>query len=457
MAKKKNFDNDALHEPSFANDGELRKFLALSLAFVRARRHLSQNELASLAGIPNPQSISKYEGGRDIPSPPIIVRLAHALGENPKLWLLYAQLQRAAAKEAEPSKAEATQHILSLMGVVSEQSQGQIDAASSTRRSLTQFPTSFSPLCVIVGDRREERPRHLGDLFAFSASPVDDRWLASLRLPSVTEKITDKVFLFQEPEAKEWRRATFGKTNLLIIGSPAANLAARELNRHFIHRFAVPSEAEKLWSTVKEEKFPTLKTPAELEHFEEANRQYVRRLMRKFQQPGFITYDAEATRDENVIRVVASVITEPQQDFATVTVGRNPFAQKGERFFAILAAGVHHPGTAWAIKFLSQPSRFERHPYGGILEVRFPSRRHDPDKIKWYQSVGLGEADWHTIGKSDLAYDHDSLCNAIRRCLAAKIITDAPVDSAEMEEHLDLLGLLAEKTIGESENTECQE
>ena len=118
------------------------------------------------------------------------------------------------------------------------------------------------------GYREIRLHKHLGDLFAFSASTADDRWLSSLRLPRRTEKITDKVFLFQEPEAKAWRHEIFGKTHLLIIGSPAANLAARELNRHFIHRFAVPSEAEKLWSTVKEKEFPKLKTPAALEHFE---------------------------------------------------------------------------------------------------------------------------------------------------------------------------------------------
>jgi transcriptional regulator with XRE-family HTH domain len=451
MSNKKNIDNGPLHEPSLDNDSDHKRFLGLTLASVRHRLHLSQKDLASDANISNAQSISKYEHGRDIPSPPIIVRLARALGENPKLWLLYAELQRAASQDDGPGRAEAIQHLQSLIRAVAEQDQGQTDTSFSTRRDLTQFPAAFSPLCVIVGDRREERPRHLGDLFAFSASTVDDRWLPSLRLPRRTEKITDKVFLFQEPEAEDWRHATFGKTNLLIIGSPAANLAARELNRHFIHRFAVPSEAEELWSTVKEDKFPTLRTPAALEHFEETNRQYVRRLMRKFQQPGFLTYDPQATEDENVIRVVASVIPEAQQDFATVTVGRNPFARKGDRFFAILAAGVHHPGTAWAVRLLSEPSKFETHPYGGILEVRFPSRNHDPDRIRWYESVGLGEADWHTVGKSDLPYDHDSLRKAISRCLDAKIITDAPVDSAEIEGHLELLDLLAERPTGEPE------
>lgn len=444
MPGKKNNDNERLREPSLDNDSDQKKFLGLTLGYVRRRQGISQSDLATKSGIPHAQSISKYELGTDIPSPPIAVSLALALGQNPKLWLLYGELQRAAAaQEAGPGKAEAIKHIKSLIGVVEEQRQALVDAPISTRRDLTQFPASFSPLCIIVADRREERPKHLGDLFAFSGSSVDDRWLPSLRLPRGTEKITDKVFLFQEPEAAEWRRATFGKTNLLIIGSPAANLAARELNRHFIHRFAVPSEAEKLWSEVKETKFPALRTPAALEHFEETSRQFVRALMRKFQQPGFVTYDSQAVTDHAILQVVASVITEAQQDFATVTVGRNPFARDEDRFFAILAAGVHHPGTAWAVKFLSEPTRFETHPYGGILEVRFPSRKHDPDKVRWYESVGLGEAEWHTIGRSDFPYDHGSLRKAIHRCLAAKIITDVPVDSAEIEEHLRLLDLLA--------------
>lgn len=442
MKKKKKFEKQSLYSPSINNEKDRPKMLALAIAYARQQRELSQAELARKAGM-KPQSVGKYERGEDIPPPVVIVNLAKVLGGSPRKWLLYAHVQKAAKDPVEDTQY--TMSILkSMIANVEYQEERTITPIGPTECiTLAQFPQAFSPLCVVVGDRREEKPKNLGDLFAFSASCVDDRWLTTLRLPPDTEKITDKVFLYQEPEAQEWRRRTFGKKHLLVIGSPAANIFARELNRSFIHRFAVPSEAEEQWKRIKKEKFPDLRSPASLEHFKESNRQFMRSLMRKFQQPGFITYDPQAKQNENAVRVVASIITEPQQDFATLTIGRNPYAEKGERFFSILAAGVHHPGTAWAVKFLGDPKRFETHPFGGILEIHFPSKEYDPDKIKWYESVGLGTALWHTVGQSDLGYDPESLRNTILRCLNAKIITDVPVDKVELEDHLGLIDLIA--------------
>ena len=74
----------------------------------------------------------------------------------------------------------------------------------------------------------------------------------------------------------------------------------------------------------------------------------------------------------------------------------------------------------------------------------FPDRNYDPDKVKWYESIGLGTAFWHTVGQSNLKYDPGSLRKALSDCLQAQIITDAPVDVDELEDHIKLVDLLAE-------------
>ena len=72
--------------------------------------------------------------------------------------------------------------------------------------------------------------------------------------------------------------------------------------------------------------------------------------MRKFQQPGFVAYDVTSERvgDSQPLVTVASIIADNHQDFGMISLGRNPFAAPGDRFFSIMVAGIHHPGTAWA-------------------------------------------------------------------------------------------------------------
>jgi len=428
--------------PDFQRREDRKRMLGGAIRASREERELTQQALGKRVGACK-GAIGKYERGEETPPATMIAKIASALDADLRKWLLYAEVQRLARKREDIDGTAMRMWGRIIAQLDEHEHDEDRELGSRSHLDLTRFPRGFDPLVVVVGDRREETPQNLGDLFAFSAACVDDRWLCDLGLPPGTEKITDKVFLFQEPEAEEWRREMFGRKHLLVIGSPAANFLAREINRTCIFRFAVPPLAEKEWRRIKEEEFPALRSPAALEHFKQTNRDLMRGLMRRFQQPGFVAYDT-AEEGHKALKVVASIISTRQQDFAVISIGRNPYAKPGDRFFSILVAGIHHPGTAWSVRFLSDPRNFQEHPFGGILEVYFPDRKYDPDKVKWYESIGLGTAFWHTVGQSDLKYNPQTLRKALSDCLQAKIITDAPVDVDELEDNIRLIDLLAE-------------
>ena len=108
----------------------------------------------------------------------------------------------------------------------------------ATHRTLAGFPHQFLPITVVVGDRREKAPKTAGDVFVLSASQAELRWLLSLGMPQDTEIVCDKVFSQASHEQlREW----YSQRNLLVIGSPAANLLARIVNESALFPFAIPS------------------------------------------------------------------------------------------------------------------------------------------------------------------------------------------------------------------------
>jgi hypothetical protein len=57
-------------------------------------------------------------------------------------------------------------------------------------------------------------------------------------------------------------------------------------------------------------------------------------------------------------------------DYGVVTLCRHPWS---ENRVAIMAAGLHGPGTAAAVKLLSTENAFVDHPLGGVFNVSVPS------------------------------------------------------------------------------------
>lgn len=377
--------------------------------------------------------IANYENGRASPEPNMAIKLAAYLDEDPLEYLLLADLQRAFCQDGHIEKS-----LLKEINLVLKRSNDKVaqkKCAMKTHLTLMDFPDEFSPAVVIVGDKREEEPQNVGDLFAFTASTVDDRWLMSLGLNSNTEKISDKVVMTAlRDRDEEWLKKRFGKKNIICIGSPASNLYARIYNDNFLFRFAIGREAHAKWKKARED-MDRLDTKAKLLQFQEQHRADLRQEMRLFKSPGFVDFNYKHLR--------LGMDISSEKDFSVVSLGRNPFAEQGAPFFAIMAAGVHHPGTAHAVKCLADTSNFERHPFGGVLEVEVPSKNVDPHEISWYNKIEKSTAHWHTVGGKELEYTPESLLEKLRkwedRIRKGRVVTDIELSTSEIESHIRLI------------------
>ena len=381
--------------------------------------------------------IANYESGKASPEPNLAVKLAIILKQDPTEFLLLSNLQRASLQNT--IDTDLLETVNKLLKKTKGNGISQSAAASlQTHLSLLDFRSFFTsePMTIIVGDKREEEPQNAGDLFVFSASTVDDRWLPSLKLHPDTEKISDKVMM---TAGDEWLKEHLGNRNLFCIGSPASNLFARKYNNYFLFRFAISREAQKKWEEIHEQ-IHQPHTQAYLLNFHERHREDLKQRMRLFKPPGFI--------DFNYSHLRLGMDLSYGKDFAVVSLGRNPFAEPDAPYFAVLAAGVHHPGTAHAVKFLSNPEIFEKHPFGGILEIDVPSKDADVGKIEWYNKVQESNAYWHTVGVGDsLEYTPNALLERLQKCMQkikkSEIISDVIFQEDEIKGHIELIEKLA--------------
>jgi len=401
------------------------------LQVARKKAALSQDEMATRLGLTR-GVIASYEGGQSAPDPVRAVHMARILGARPDEFLLLAIAQRSAS---DPDR-EGVERLQRTLGELLGGRGPDLSDSDSPDQptTLQHFPRRFSPLVVVVGDRRETEPKNIGDLAAFSASPVDDRWLPALELHKTTEKVSDKVFV---TAPREWLVEKFGRTHILAIGSPAANLFTRRFNDCFLFRFATTREAQRMMQE-QESLVGGDMSPAELLSFSERARMDLRQTMRLFKQPGFLDFTFRHLK--------VGIDPAANRDFAVVSLGRNPFAKPEDRFYCILAAGVHHPGTAHAVKFLAKREEFEHHPFGGVLEVQVP-RDIERSEVKWYEKIGKSEAHWHSAGDSkERPYTPQALRDSIeqirKKVLKGDLITDFDIVPEELQGHLNLIDKL---------------
>jgi transcriptional regulator with XRE-family HTH domain len=408
--------------------------LADRVKAARARLGFTQETIGKKLGVSR-VVVANWESGKASPEADRAVKLASLLNEDAATCLLLADLQRSAASDMPDSELlKVVNGLLLASGRLgSKQSER---GGPQTHLSLVDFPEAFSPMVVVVGDKREVEPQNAGDLFVFSASPTDDRWLLTLGLPPETEKISDKVLMTAHSDP-EWL-AELGKKNILCIGSPASNLFSREYNEQFLFRFAVSREAKRLWEK-KRDMMYKLEKPVDLTEFYLANRDDLKQIMRLFKPPGFIDFNYRHLR--------LGIDVGQDMDFAVISIGRNPFSAPGDHLFAILVAGIHHPGTANAVRFLADPSNFVEHPFGGILEVQVPSKEFRREDVKWHEKIGKCQINWHCAGSGDarLTYNPADLLAKLREWLGRidNIATDVTITRDEIESHIDLIEQLA--------------
>lgn len=411
-------------------DSEKRPLGQLVEASRRSAR-LTQQQLAEKVGF-NRATIVNIEKGSGSTEPISAIRLANALNASPREFVLASLLQRPSGKNDDLSDWQTLQKT-----VQSILKQGQLETPPSAwpdYLTLMDFPGEFAPMKIVVGDKREEDPKTTGDLLAFSASPVDDRWLNMLGLPRDAEKISDKVVMTAD---QAWMKTTFGRTNILCIGSPATNLFVREYHNIFLFRFAIGREISKSWQDKKKE-LGQCKTQADLQAFRQKWRLDLKHMMRLFRQPGFV--------DFNYSHIKLGIELQENRDFAVVSIGRNPFADPGTHFYSILVGGVHHPGTAHAVRFLADSRNFKDHPFGGVLEIQVPSDKHNREEVRWHEIVEKSCAGWHSVGSNALEYSPEKLLENLKKW--EPTIAESPVDAhitpTEIREHVALIVQLSE-------------
>lgn len=380
--------------------------------------------------------ISNYESGQAAPEPDQAIALARALGEDPSEFLLLSLLQRGIPGRDVATCNDLLNTVNKLRGRLASQKTLSVAQQRGLPNcvSLADGVSSFGPTVIFVGDKREEEPQSAGDLFVFSASTVDDRWLVSLGLPEDTEKISDKVLMTADDT---WLRRKFGHKTIISIGSPASNLFSRQFNEYFLFRFAISRNTKKKWDLTRQ-KMLDLRTPARLLQFYDESKRDLKQTMRMFKPPGFV--------DFNYPNLTLGMDLSYGRDFAVISLGTNPFSGPDDPHVAILVAGVHHPGTAHAVRFLGDPGNFTNHPFGGVLEIDVPSKECDPREVFWHNKIENCHAQWHTAGSEKLEYTLESmktnLANWASQLEGVAKIVDIALEKDEINRHLCLLDFL---------------
>jgi hypothetical protein len=325
--------------------------------------------------------------GDQIPSDQTVALLAEAYAPERMGELLFAaalaRLERNKFGEREDLKATARAALEAKYAGSDARTTG--DGA----RSFLNFPEAFEPMVMVTGDKREDRESWItiADLGARTATPADTRWMASLGLSTNTVKHIDKNFLLL-PEDELIKR--FGETNLLVVGSPAANHLARKINSSAIFRFNYSKEAgeaiEELIDRARD-----LPTSTQLAAYKEQHQIGFEKRIRSLFAGGILdpTYP-----DEYVAAKYTQRAQQVQYDWGVVTFCANPYyealckregRENDHRYVSIMAAGIHHPGTAHALRQLGVENRertFEKHPFGGVLRVDLDMGAHFSTRVE---------------------------------------------------------------------------
>jgi len=295
--------------------------------------------------------------------------------------------------------------------------------------SLADFPERFLPLQVVVGDRREIVSKRLtmADLFSLSMASSDLMFLPDvLGHPSFVREParmwSDKITVLMPKSDLEMR---LGSSNLLIVGSPAVNLGCRIVDPRSLFRFDIDREWrdwDKLYrgthnldddricwlffricqavqesagkadaATIKAVVEPTRDERNEFD----AAMEIAETLLGKpgnMIEPKTITYAFRKLGFQDPAdRAVQGVYTADSNDFGVVSLAPNPWASPQSGYVAIIAAGIHGPGTAVALKQLSTPHEFAERPYGGVIEIDLGGRA-----AAWPDRMREARAHWQT-------------------------------------------------------------
>lgn len=350
------------------------------------------------------QKISKIESGKSAPTLEEIFDIHEVLYADADPYTRDSTLRdwivsAAMCLIATPDRDKANQ-ILERIGGLFPASAGARSERQKTI-SLVNFPHRFSPLHIIAGDRREHHPKNRADLLCYSASMIDLIFVPRIceKLPGV--RISSDKILYRMSE--KWKKEELGKSNMLVIGSPAANLLARIVNKTAPFRFRLGKETREWQKIVESQEALALDDEnradafaqiasndgAEVSHnpadyelglaedeidqlielrrrvfYNPAAQNYTSlgEFMNEFRKAGFM--DAATAKIHGSVKRI-------NNDFGIISIAKNPFSDPNQNFVCIFAAGISGAGTASLVKFLAEADqgRFEGHPLGGVLEI----------------------------------------------------------------------------------------
>lgn len=297
---------------------------------------------------------------------------------------------------------------------------------------LRKFPEEFTPLVVVLGDRREQRPKSSGDLLAYSVSTVDCLYLNKLRLPEDCLILSDKIFVIERDETL---CDMFSQKHILTIGSPAVNLFSRRINDDSLYRLEISAnlkaQMKKQEAIVNEHKLDRIalniykcivedgaekpKDVVKLSRGKLVYNEHIESLFLKIhkqvKQTGLTNYrellrNFEGSAILNPINLNRVDLKHPTQhgkfpqefnDFGFVSLAKHPFTES-DSFVVIYVAGRHGPATSHGVAMLANKENWEGRQFGGIFEVQIAtnesfSKRLQYVEIRWdhdpYQTTEL--------------------------------------------------------------------
>lgn len=291
--------------------------------------------------------------------------------------------------------------------------------------TLQEWPHEFRVSCAVVGDRREHPPLSLADVLALPASSGDLFYLGRLRMDALIR--SDKTISIENDDTQ--REVLRG--DLLVVGSPAANLCARRVNDFAAFRFAVRPEARRLTESLIQALKPLEPWGARfrgaLDPDDANNRQRLRdlhHLHNEYSKSGFI--------DPVNYKALRGTTTKAHLDYGIVSLCRNPWDENG---IVVFAAGIHGPGTAAAVRMLMDGHSFDLRPLGGVFKVEISqlqpwSRRYEFLEPKW-------DTDPYTVIDYELAVQE-----LAKRTASGEVPAWEGLDERAAKDAADLLELL---------------
>ena len=162
------------------------------------------------------------------------------------------------------------------------------------------------------------------------------------------------------------------------MGSPASNHLARIVNSSAIFRFNYSQVIEQAIDEIIAN--ARALSPAQLVGYSEQEYSHLAAKMRLLFAGGIL--DPTHPGADYVAATYFQLAMNTAFDFGVLTFAANPYyalkCKREERecdhkYISIMAAGIHHPATAHALRLLGQDCRgrgvFDKHPYGGVLRV----------------------------------------------------------------------------------------